>query len=227
MHQAVLLLARYAYLGLLVGVAAENAGVPFPGEILVLLVAATASQAGLNFFTVFLVTVLGATVGDHGSYLIGRRGGRHFVNTYCRLTLCSHDCEEKANRFFHRSGVWMVTLARFVPGVGTFATPFAGMSRMPYRKFLIADLIGATLWAACFTLLGSELGAAMAGALDQLIRLGGMTIAAIMVCFALMIAMRVWRVGKYGILTVSADMAEPRESLKPKESLASAASRRP
>lgn len=203
MEQLAFFLTRHAYWGLLVGIVAENLGLPLPGEILVLLAAALANQAGLSLPSIIFVAALGAMLGDHGSYLIGRRGGRQLLNAYCHTTLCSRDCGLMAGRFFHRFGIWAVTLARFVPGLRTFATPFAGMSCMAYGKFLVADAVGAISWAALLTALGARLGPTLAEILGRVIRFGGITFVVLALALALTLIFRVRKVRKQGFLTVS------------------------
>ena len=201
-------LTRYAYWALLVGIVGENLGLPLPGEILVLLAAAMASQAGLSLSSILLVAALGAMLGDHGSYLIGRKGGRRLLNAYCHATLCSRDCGPMVGRFFQRFGIGTVTLARFVPGLRAFATPFAGMSRMAYGKFLIADSIGAISWAALVTALGARFGPTLADILGRFIRFGGIAFTVLAAAFALTLVFRIRKVRKHGILTVSEDTSQ-------------------
>ncbi len=205
MEQLASFLTRYAYWALLVGIVGENLGLPLPGEILVLLAAAMATEAGLSLSSIILVATLGAMLGDHGSYLVGRKGGSRLLNAYCLLTLCPRDCGPMAGRFFRRFGIWTVTLARFVPGFRTFATPFAGMSRMSYAKFMIADSVGAAFWAGIFTALGARFGPPLAAILARVIRFGGIAFAILAASLALTLILRIRKARKQGILTVPED----------------------
>jgi membrane protein DedA with SNARE-associated domain len=202
MDQLASFLGQYAYWALAVGIVGENLGLPVPGEILVLLAAAMAGKLGLSFASIILVAAIAAMLGDHGSYLIGRQGGTRLLNAYCRATLCSRDCGSTAGRFFQRFGIWTVTLARFVPGLRAFATPFAGITRMPFAKFLIADLVGAFAWAALITGLGAAFGPALAEALGRVLRFGGLAFAGLVAALALMLFFRIRKVRKHGLLTV-------------------------
>jgi membrane protein DedA with SNARE-associated domain len=203
MEQLAFFLTRYAYWGLLVSIVAENLGLPLPGEILILLAAAMANQAGLSLSGIIWVAALGAILGDGGSYLIGRRGGRQLLNAYCHATLCSRDCGLMAGRFFQRFGIWAVTLARFVPGLRAFAAPFAGMSRMAYGKFLVADSIGAILWAVIVTALGARFGPALTEILGRVMRFGAITFVVLALALAFTLIIRLRKVRKQGFLTVS------------------------
>ena len=206
---------RYAYWALLVGIVGENLGLPLPGEVLVLLAAAMARQAGLSLSSIIWVAAIGAMLGDHGSYLLGRKGGKSLVNAYCHLTLCTKDCAPSAVRFFGRFGIWAVTLARFVPGLRAFATPFAGMSRMTYGKFLVADSVGATLWAAVVTALGVWFGPLLSEILGQVIRIGGIALGALATALVVVFVLRIRSVRRHGILTLSADAPQGGRSTRP------------
>ena len=112
-----------------------------------------------------------------------------------------------AGRFFQRFGIWTVTLARFVPGLRAFATPFAGMSRMPYGKFLIADSVGAISWAALVTALGARFGPALLEVLGRVIRIGGTAAILVGAALGLTLIIRIRHVRKHGILTTTRDAA--------------------
>jgi membrane-associated protein len=63
--------------------------------------------------------------------------------------------------FFEERGPRAVVLARFIPFVRTIIPILAGTGRMPARKFALANLIGATIWAVGVSLLGFWLGSSI------------------------------------------------------------------
>jgi len=66
---------------------------------------------------------------------------------------------DRAEAFFARHGPKAVFVGRFV-GFARALVPFvAGASRMPYRRFVVYDALGAALWTVGFVLLGYALGA--------------------------------------------------------------------
>src|SRR5436309_2194612 len=69
------LLASYGYLAVALLVMVEGAGIPFPGETLLLLAAAYAGSGNLWLPGVILAAAGGAIAGDNLGYWIGRRGG--------------------------------------------------------------------------------------------------------------------------------------------------------
>ena len=46
----------------------------------------------------------------------------------------------EAEAFYERWGQWAVVIARFIPWVRTFTPILAGVARMPYRRFLVANV---------------------------------------------------------------------------------------
>ncbi len=195
-------LTQYAYWGLSAGIAAESLGLPLPGEILILLAVAMAPQAQLSLLGIVSVTVIAAMVGDQGSYLIGRVGGSRLVNIYCRATLCPRDCGHIVTRFFQRFGGWTLVLSRFVPGLRAFAIPFAGMTRMSYWKFLIADLAGVILWATLITALGVAFGRALTDVFRRILHFGAVGVLLLVFVLAVATIWRIRKVQRTGILTV-------------------------
>src|SRR5579863_8359439 len=98
----------------------ENAGLPVPGETVLLAGAVLARSGGLSLPWVVATAVCGAIVGDNFGFLVGRRGGRaaadrhgwRFGLTPARLA--------QFDRFFARYGPFTVFIARFVTGLRVF-----------------------------------------------------------------------------------------------------------
>jgi membrane protein DedA with SNARE-associated domain len=126
----------------------ENAGIPVPGEAIVLAAGFFASQGVLALPVVMGVAALGAMLGDNTGYLVGRRLGRPFFVRYGRFMLLSPGRLTVLEAFFARYGPPTVLMARFVSGLPVAAAFCAGMSHMPWRMFFLYNATGAVLWAA-------------------------------------------------------------------------------
>lgn len=148
------LFSIYSYWILFFGVMLENAGLPIPGEILLLLAGALTGAGKMAFHAAAASTIAGALIGDSIAYYIGRKGGKKLLELYCGYTISTCSCTDRAENFFARFGVFTIPLARFIVGVRLFSAPFAGAVRIAYVKFLILDAIGAALWANAFLALG-------------------------------------------------------------------------
>jgi membrane protein DedA with SNARE-associated domain len=142
-------LAVYLLVGLVVGV--ESLGVPLPGEIVLVSAALLAShhELAVSPIGVGAAAIVGAIVGDSIGYFIGRRYGmslferlgrrfpKHFGPRHVAL----------AESFFTRWGMWAVFFGRFIALLRIFAGPLAGALRMPYPRFLVANVSGGIVWA--------------------------------------------------------------------------------
>lgn len=127
----------------------EMLGVPLPGEIILVSSALLASQGYVDPLWVGICATFGACVGDTLGYLIGRRGGRPLFGWLGRK-FPKHFSPQNvalAERSFERWGAWAVFFGRFVALLRIFAGPLAGVLRMPYWKFALADIPGGILWA--------------------------------------------------------------------------------
>lgn len=136
-------------------------GLPFIGTaaaVVSVLVSDLLGRQATGGPTLVPVLVVAAIMGDQVGYLIGRRAGpRLFNRSYSRLFSRHH--AQRAHDFFAAHGPKAVILARFVPIVRTFTPTIAGVSAMPYRRFLTYNAIGATLWAVGMLAAGHALGA--------------------------------------------------------------------
>ncbi|MFG2133376.1 DedA family protein [Streptomyces sp. NPDC048751] len=140
--------AVYAVVGLVIGL--ESLGIPLPGEIILVSAALMSSQhAGINPVILGACASVGAIVGDSIGYAIGRKGGRPLL-AWLGKKFPKHFSEghiATAERSFEKWGMWAVFFGRFVALLRIFAGPLAGVLRMPYWKFLIANVLGGVLWA--------------------------------------------------------------------------------
>ncbi|SEO28671.1 DedA family protein [Actinacidiphila rubida] len=143
--------AVYLMVGLVVGV--ESLGIPLPGEIVLMTAALLSSQGHVNPWLVGLAAIIGAVGGDSIGYSIGHRGGQPLLDRLGRR-FPRHFSPAQigvAERSFQRWGMWAVFFGRFVALLRIFAGPLAGVLRMPYHKFLIANALGGVVWAGGIT----------------------------------------------------------------------------
>ncbi|MEU8888738.1 DedA family protein [Streptomyces sp. NPDC048442] len=138
----------YILVGVVIGV--ESLGIPLPGEIVLVSSALLASQHGeINPYILGACAAAGAIIGDSIGYAIGRKGGRPLL-AWMGGKFPKHFGEAQiamAERSFQKWGMWAVFFGRFVALLRIFAGPLAGVLRMPYWKFLIANVLGGILWA--------------------------------------------------------------------------------
>jgi membrane-associated protein len=107
-----------------------------------------------------LLLVPCAIVGDAVNYSMGVRiGPAIFRREDGRLFKKAHVL--RAQRFYERHGGKTIILARFLPILRTFAPFAAGMASMPYRRFVLFNVVGAVAWVVSMTLVGYLLARAI------------------------------------------------------------------
>jgi membrane protein DedA with SNARE-associated domain len=137
----------YLLVALVIGV--ESLGIPLPGEIILISAALLSSQGHVNPVIVGACASAGAIIGDSIGYAIGRRGGRPLFDRLGRRfpKHFSPGHIATAEASFERWGMWAVFFGRFVALLRIFAGPLAGVLKMPYWKFLTANVLGGVVWA--------------------------------------------------------------------------------
>lgn len=135
----------------------------FPGEIAVILGGVLASRGNFPMAVAATAAVAGAFLGDSVGYAIGRRYGRGMLQgsigrlPWIRTRL---DAElGKAESFLLRHGPWAVIIGRLTAALRVLVPGLAGIARMPYGRFVAANLIGAIAWGVGFTAAGFAAGA--------------------------------------------------------------------
>lgn len=150
--------ARYGYFVVFFGVMMENAGVPIPGETILLAAGFFAAQGHFHLWAVMAIAAFGAVIGDNVGFAIGHVGGRAALGRYGRYVFLTRKRLVQLEKFFARHGDKTILFARFVTGLRVFAALFAGAARMPWRTFVVYNLAGAILWAVVIALLGFFFG---------------------------------------------------------------------
>lgn len=158
MHLLLNLFAQYGYAIVFVSIFLDNAGLPIPGELLLLIFGATARSGDANLVLGVLLAATAAIAGDSVGYWLGRLTGERVLRTYCRLTLGSGKCVRRAASYYQLHGRTAVIFGRFVVGARAFLPALAGSAGMPFVQFLLFDVLGALVWAGLFIGLGYSVG---------------------------------------------------------------------
>ncbi|MGH9822638.1 MAG: DedA family protein [Blastocatellia bacterium] len=180
LETAIKLLAEWGYWIVFFGVMLENAGVPLPGETILLAAGFFASQGHLRLPAVMAVAAGGAVLGDNAGYWIGRKLGRGMLLRYGRFVFLTEERFVNLERFFATHGEKMVAAARFITGFRVFTALFAGAAQMVWIRFLFFNIIGAATWSVTIALLGYFFGKSWA-LLERWVTGAGMTLAGLTV----------------------------------------------
>ena len=150
--------SQYGYWVVFFGVMLENAGIPIPGETVLLFAGFLAYHERIGLLPSILVAIAGATLGDSMGFLIGHYGGRPFVKRFIRRFSLAAKSFDHSQSLFLKYGQWAVFTGRFIAGLRMFAGILAGLFRMPYRRFLIFNFSGATIWVIAVIYVGFLFG---------------------------------------------------------------------
>ena len=149
----------HGYWALALTLLLENAGIPLPGETMLLFASFLAFEnEGLNLGAIIAVGTAACTLGDNLGYWIGNRGGRPLLHRYQRTFRISDDRIARGEKLFERFGATTVFFARFVFGMRVLAGPLAGVLRMPWRRFVLFNFLGAVVWVTAISCLGYFFG---------------------------------------------------------------------
>ncbi|MGW5306363.1 DedA family protein [Streptomyces griseoluteus] len=164
------LLGHYGYWAVGAVVFLEDFGVPAPGETILLAAGVYAGAGELNIVAVAVVAFAAAVLGDNVGYVIGRTGGRAFVERWGRYILLTPRRFEAAEAFFRRHGGKIVTVARFVEGLRQANGIIAGTTGMPWPRFLAFNALGAALWVGLWSSLAYLAGSHITAVYDEIAR---------------------------------------------------------
>jgi membrane protein DedA with SNARE-associated domain len=182
----------YGYWAVFFGVMLENAGVPVPGETILLIAGYFASTGKFNIALVMVIAATGAVIGDNIGFAIGHHYGRNVLLRVGRFFFLTPKRFEHMESYFKRHGNKTILVARFITGLRVFAALLAGASKMPWRLFFIYNVTGAILWSVVITTLGYLFGQSLPLLIKWVGRSG-----TIMLVAAIGIGIVIWRVQKH------------------------------
>jgi membrane protein DedA with SNARE-associated domain len=162
-------------------IAMESAGVPLPGETALIAAAVLCQRGDLDHSLVTVIVVAGAAaiVGDNIGYWLGRKGGRALLR---RMPIVRDHFEKvlpRAERFFIRHGAKTVFIGRFMAVLRVTAAWLAGISHMPWWRFLLWNAAGGIAWAALVGVVAYQAGERVADGIGRYGLFGAVVIAAV------------------------------------------------
>jgi membrane-associated protein len=192
------LFARHPLLVTFLVTVVDATGFPFPGRVVLVLAGAYAATGRVSVVGLIAAAAAGAALGDHLWYAAGRWGGKRPLHLYCRLTLGSRRCVQRADEFYRRFGGATIVIGRFFAGVKIFTAPLAGSGVIPYHRYLFFEVLGAVAWASAFILIGWALGARGAQLLEDHGWILAVVMGALVIAALLPVGIRLWRRARHG-----------------------------
>jgi len=145
------LIMNYGSIAVAGVVCLESMGLPLPGEAILIAAAIYAGKTGdLNIFEVIAAASAGAIIGDNIGYWIGREVGFRLLVRYGGFVGLTEPRIKVGQYLFMRHGGKIVFFGRFVALLRVLAALLAGVNRMSWPRFFVANAAGAILWATVF-----------------------------------------------------------------------------
>ncbi len=149
---------HYGYWAIFFGIAIENTGIPLPGETITIVGGFLSGSGELRYWAVLLSAIAGAVLGDSFGYWIGKTKGWQFLLAVSKIFRLEEAKLTAAKDKYAQNAAMAVFFGRFITLLRIFAGPLAGITQMPYRKFLLYNIGGATVWASIIVSLAFFLG---------------------------------------------------------------------
>jgi len=153
-------LGAYGYLAIFAVVGLESAGVPAPGETILVAAAILAGRGDLHLWAVIAAAAAGAIVGDNCGYWVGREFGFPLAYRYGRYVRLDERRLKLGQYLFLRHGGKIVFFGRFVAFLRAFAAFLAGVNHFNWERFFLFNAAGGVVWASIFGVGGYMLGKA-------------------------------------------------------------------
>jgi membrane-associated protein len=184
----------HGYWTLAITLLLENAGIPLPGETMLLFASFLAFEHHeLNLGLIILVAIGACTLGDNLGYWIGFHGGRRLLHRYQKFFHVSDVSIGRGEKMFEHFGPATVFFARFIFGMRVIAGPLAGVLRMRWRRFVAFNFLGAAVWVTVISCVGYFFGRHW----HQLLRVVGRANAVVFVV-AVLVVWFLWRRYRWG-----------------------------
>lgn len=154
---------QFGYLGILLLIMIENVFPPIPSEIILCFGGFMTTSTKLTIVGVIISATIGSVLGAIILYFIGKILNKERLIKIVSgkvgkiLRLKEKDIE-MADKWFDTKGAKTVFICRFIPIVRSLISIPAGMSEMPFPKFLVLTTLGTAIWNTVLTILGSIMG---------------------------------------------------------------------
>ena len=138
----------WSYAGVFGSLVAAAFGAPIPEEIPIATGGLLVSQAfehpesGLRWWIMLPLCIVGVVLCDTILYFIGRQWGHRLVTwSWIQKRVLPPERFDKITKNFEEYGIRILLITRFMPGIRTPVFITAGIVKLPFRKFLLADAI--------------------------------------------------------------------------------------
>jgi len=151
---------RGSYLGIVLFLTLTGIGLPVPEEVPIIAAGVASRAEALQWYYALPACLLGALLGDSTMYAIGYFFGEKVLKEHPVWSgFLTTEREQKIESLIKKHGIKAFFLARFLVGLRSPFYLTAGILRVPYRWFLLADFICASVVITVFFGLSYAFGA--------------------------------------------------------------------
>ncbi len=130
------------------------------GPIITVIAGFFSSLGFINFFLAYLIIVTGDLAGDILHYVLGRFGGRKFIDRWGRYLGVGERQVESLEKQFAKRGSKLLFIGKMSHGVGGAFLVAAGIIKMPFDKFMLSNLLATLVKSMILLLIGFYFGQA-------------------------------------------------------------------
>jgi membrane protein DedA with SNARE-associated domain len=139
------LLQRFTYLGILAALLLGSVGVPIPEEMPIVAAGILSHEGLARWWLALPVCVLGVLAGDVVLYWAGRRWGERLLRWRVVRHVLTRARADWLKAAYREHAMKTVVMARHVAGLRAAAFLTAGIARVPFWKFILADAAAAAV----------------------------------------------------------------------------------
>ncbi|MBH2001060.1 MAG: DedA family protein [Moraxellaceae bacterium] len=156
------IMEKLGYLGIAFLMFLDNVFPPIPSEIIMPSAGYTAAKGELSLIGVIIAGSIGSLLAAALLYWIGRKIPQHhlfnLIERYGKYLHISVTDLEKSLTWFEKYGHRIVFFGRMIPAVRSLISIPAGMSNMPFRKFMAYSATGTIIWTTFLAYIGYHFG---------------------------------------------------------------------
>jgi membrane protein DedA with SNARE-associated domain len=158
-----------------------------PGEVGMVLVGAAGARGDAPLPTLIAAAAVGATIGDSVGWLLGRYGAQGLIESNAWVRRRVEPRLGPARDYFERRGGAAIVVGRFVGVLRSVVSVVAGMSGMPYPRFLAWNALASVIWAGLVVSAGYAFGSNIESIVSRVGLAVSVAVVAIAVCVWLLL----------------------------------------
>lgn len=145
------------YFALLVIPFIENIFPPSPSDVLIIIGGTLIAKSTISFFPALFTTTIGTQVGFMFLYYLGKQTDQKLIRAG-KLKFITPESLKTAEDWFTKYGYYIILFNRFIPGIRSVISFFAGVSELPLHRTFWLSLASSIMWNIILLALGILFG---------------------------------------------------------------------